>query len=104
MIANQAYALQKKTDLMLVNLVTGHEKAPLQMSLVSDEYQKEVVSALDVEDSTMTLTLGVIVALAVALVLRKVMAKYETWGTGIAPVHFRQLCRLHQQLEVLIDQ
>ena len=104
--ANQNHALQKKTDLMRANLVTGHGKAPLQMSLDSDEYQREVVSALDVEDSIMPLKLEVTVVtvVAVELATSKVTEKYETLETGIAKVLLRRLYRLGQQLEVLIVQ
>lgn len=102
--ANLTYTLQKKIDLMLVNSVTGHGKALLRMSLDSDECQREVVSALGVEDSTMPLTLEVIVVAAVELATSKVMERFETLGIGIAKVHLRRLYRLRQRLEVLIDQ
>ena len=89
---------------MLVNLVTGHGKALLQMSLASDECQREAVLALDVEDSTMLLTLEVTVAIVVAVELatNKPMERYETSGIGIAKVHLRRLYPLGQQLEVSI--
>ena len=104
--ADQTYALQRKTDLMLVNLVTGHGKALWQISLVSDEPQKEVVSALDVEGSIMPLTLEVIEVIVVAadLATSKVMARYETSEIGIAKVHLRRLYQLGRQLEALIVQ
>ena len=91
---------------MLVNLVTGHGKAPLQMSLDSDECQKEAVSGLDVEDLTMPLTLEVseVIVVAVEVATNQVTGKYETWGIGIAKVHLRPLYRLCQCLEVLIVQ
>lgn len=104
--ANQLYSLQRKTDLMLASLVTGHGKALWQISLDSDESQREAVSAQDVEGSTMPLTLEVseLTVVAADLAMSKVMAKYETSGTGIAKVHLRRLCRLGQQLEALIVQ
>lgn len=91
---------------MLVSSVTGQEKALLQMSLGSDEYQREAVSALDVEDSTMPLTLAVtaVIVVVVELGMTKVMGRYETSEIGIAKVHLPQLYPLGQQLEVLIVQ
>lgn len=44
---------------MLVNLVIGHGKALLRISLGSERHPKEVVSAVDVEDSIMPLMLEV---------------------------------------------
>lgn len=92
---------------MHANLVTGHGKALLQMSLANDEYQREVVSALDVEGSRTLLTLGVtvvivVIVVAVELGTSKAMGKCETSEIGIAKVHLRRLCRLDQQLEVSI--
>ena len=88
---------------MFVNLVTGHGKAPFQISQDSDGFRKEVVSALGVEGLTTHLTLGVR-EVAAELATNKVMAKYETSATGIAKVHLRRLCRPGQQLEVSIVQ
>ena len=91
---------------MLASSVIGHEKALSQMSRDSAGYQTEAASALDVEDSTMPLTLVVTVVIAVAVELgtSKAMGRYETLETGIAKVHLRRLYRLGQQLEVLIVQ
>ena len=91
---------------MLASLVTGHAKAPLQMSLDSDERPKEVVSRLDVEDSTMPLRLEVSEAIVVVVevVTSQMMGRYETLGIGIAKVHLRPLPRPRQHLEVLIVQ
>ena len=86
---------------MSVNSVTGHEKAPFQISQDSDGFRREVVSALDAEDSTMHLTLEV-KEVAAELATSKVMAKYGTSATGIAKVHLRRLCQPGQQLEVSI--
>ena len=101
--ANQISALQKKTDLMFVNSVIGHGKVLFQISPDSDESLREVVSARDVEGLIMHLTPEVR-EVAAELVMNKVMAKYETSGTGIAKVHWHRLCRLDQQLEALIVQ
>ncbi len=91
---------------MLASSVTGHGRALLQMPPHSDVYRREVVSALDVEASTMPLTLAAIVVIVVVVELgmSKVMERYETLGIGIAKVHSRRLYRLDQQLEVLIVQ
>ena len=91
---------------MLVNLVIGHGKALLQMSLDSDEYQREVVSALDVEDSKMPLTLAVSVVIAVLVgrATSKVMGRYETLEIGTGKVRSRRHYQLGQQLEVSIVQ
>ncbi len=104
--ANQSYALQKRTDLMLASSATGHGRALLQMSPHSDEYRREGVSALDVEASTMPLTLAVtvVIVVVVELDMSKVTERYETSGIGIAKVHSHRLYRLGQQLEVLIVQ
>ena len=88
---------------MFVNLVTGHGKAPFQISQVSDGFRKEVVSALDAEDLTTRLTLGAR-EVAAELATSKVMARYETSATGIAKVRLRRLCQPGQQLEVSIVQ
>ena len=88
---------------MLVNSATGHGKVHSQMSLGSDEYQREVVSAVDVEDSIMPLTLAVTVV-AVELAMSKAMGRYEISGTGIAKVHSLRLYQLDRQLAVLIVQ
>ena len=88
---------------MFASLVTGHGKAPFQISQDSDGFRKEAVSALDAEDLTMHLTLGVR-EVAVELATSKVMAKYETSATGIAKVHLRRLCQPGQELEVSIVQ
>ena len=97
------YALQKKTDLMCVSSVTGHGKALFPIFPDSDVSQREVVSALDVEDLTMPLTL-VVNELVDDLATSRVMEKYGTSGTGIAKVHLHPICPLGQQLEVLIVQ
>ena len=106
MLANHLYAIQRKTDLMLENLVTGHEKALSQMPQVSAEDQIEAVSPLDVEGSTMPQTLEVkeVIGLAVDLVMNRAMARYETLETGIAKVHLRRLYQQDQRLEVSIVQ
>ena len=88
---------------MFVNLAIGHGKALFQISQDSDGFRKEVVLALDAEDSIMHLTLGVREVVA-ELAMSKAMAKYETSATGIAKVHLRRLCQPGQQLEVLIVQ
>ena len=91
---------------MLVSLVTGHGRAPLQMSLDSDECQKELVSGLDVEDSRMPLTLEVseVIVVVVEVATNQVTGRYETLGIGIAKVHLRPLYHLCQHPEVLIVQ
>lgn len=91
---------------MLVSLVIGHGKALLQMSLASDEYQREVVSAPDAEGLIVPLTLAVsVVTVAVVeLGTSKVMGRSETSEIGIAKVHLRRRYRLGQQLEALIVQ
>lgn len=91
---------------MLVNLVIGHGKALLQMSLASDEYQREVVSAPDAEVLIVPLTLAVsVVTVAVVeLGTSKVMGRSGTSEIGIAKVHLRRRYRLGQQLEALIVQ
>ena len=89
---------------MPANSVTGHERDHSRTFLGSDEFQKEVVLALDVADLTMRLTLGVngVTVVAVELATSKVMGKCETLGTGIAKVHSPQLYLQGLQLEVLI--
>lgn len=91
---------------MLASLVIGHGKALLQMSLDSEGYQREVVSALDVEVSKMHLTPAASVAIVVVVELgtSKVMERYETLETGTAKVLSRRLYQLGQRLEVLIVQ
>ena len=92
---------------MLVSLATGHGKAPLQMSLVSDECQKDLVLGLDVEeDSRMPLTLEVseVIVVVVEVATSRVTGRYGTLGIGIAKVHLRPLYPLCQHLEVLIVQ
>ena len=86
---------------MFVNSVTGHGKAPFQISQDSDGFRKEVVSALDAEDLTMHLTLGAR-EVAVELATSKVMARYEISATGIAKALLHRLCQPGQQLEVSI--
>lgn len=91
---------------MLVNSVIGHGKDLLQMSLASDEYQREVASALDAEDLIVPLTLAVsvVTVAAVELGTSKVMGRFGTSEIGIAKVHLRRRFQLGQQLEVLIVQ
>lgn len=91
---------------MLASLVIGHGKALLQMPLDSAGYQREVVSALDVEVSKMPLTpaASVVIVVLVELGTSKVTERYETLEIGIAKVPSRRLYRLGQRLEVLIVQ
>ena len=100
-VADQNSKSQKKIVLMLVSSAIGHGKALLQTSLGSDEDQREVVSALDAEDSRMPLTLGVSVV-AVGLATSKVMGKYEILAIGTAKVRLRRLYQLGRQLEISI--
>ena len=88
---------------MFVNSVIGHEKAPFQTFLDSDESLKEVVSALGVEDSTIHLTLEVR-EVAAELATSKVMAKYGISVTGTAKAHLCRLYQARQQLGVSIVQ
>ena len=106
MNADQSSSLQRKTDLMLANSVTGLGKALLQMSLHSEGDRREVVSALDAEVSKMPLTPAAIAGTVVVVELgtSKVTERYEILEIGIAKVHLRRLYRLGQQLEALIVQ